>query len=30
VVEVWEGGQRISVVYFTHESLWRDFGLVCP
>jgi hypothetical protein len=29
-VEVWEGGQRISVVHFTHESLWREFGMTCP
>lgn len=26
-VELWEGGQRISVAYFTHESLWKQFGL---
>jgi hypothetical protein len=30
VVETWEGGQRISIVHFTHESLWREFGIVCP
>jgi hypothetical protein len=24
-VEKWDGGQRISVVYFTHESMWKYF-----
>ena len=24
-VEQWEGGQRISIVYFTHESVWQHF-----
>ena len=26
-VAQWEGGQRISAVYFTHESLWAQLGL---
>lgn len=26
-VEIWEGGQRISAAYFTHESLWKHLGL---
>ena len=26
-VEPWEGGQRISAAYFTHESFWRYFNL---
>jgi hypothetical protein len=26
-VEQWEGGQRISAAYFTHESLWTQLGL---
>jgi hypothetical protein len=30
VVEAWEGGQRVSIVHFTHESLWREFGMTCP
>jgi hypothetical protein len=30
VVESWEGGQRISIVHFTHESLWKEFGMTCP
>lgn len=25
-VERWEGGQRISAVYFTHESFWGYFN----
>jgi hypothetical protein len=29
-VEVWEGGQRVSVVYFTHQSLWDEFAMSCP
>ena len=26
-VEVWEGGQRISIPHFTHSSLWRCMGI---
>ena len=26
-VEPWEGGQRISAAYFTHDSLWKQLGL---
>jgi len=26
-IEAWEGGQRISILHFTHTSLWRDCGL---
>jgi hypothetical protein len=26
-VKAWEGGQRISILHFTHTSLWRDCGL---
>jgi hypothetical protein len=29
-VEAWEGGQRVSIVHFTHQSLWDEFGLECP
>jgi hypothetical protein len=29
-VEVWQGGLRISLVYFTHESLWRYMGRELP
>jgi hypothetical protein len=29
-VEAWEGGQRISMAHFTHESLWREFNMECP
>ena len=25
-VEPWYGGQRISAVYFTHETVWKYFG----
>src|ERR1700753_2319191 len=25
-VEPWDGGQRISAAYFTHESMWRHFN----
>ncbi|KAF9779911.1 hypothetical protein BJ322DRAFT_1012744, partial [Thelephora terrestris] len=27
-VKPWKGGQRISVVYFTHESVWQHFDCV--
>ena len=26
-VRPWSGGQRISVVYFSHEAFWKYFGL---
>jgi hypothetical protein len=29
-VECWEGGQRVSIVHFTHQSLWDEFGMECP
>lgn len=29
-VEMWVGGQRISIVHFTHGSLWDAFGMECP
>jgi hypothetical protein len=29
-VEEWGLGQRVSIAHFTHESLWRYFGMVCP
>jgi hypothetical protein len=29
-VEAWVGGQRVSIVHFTHQSLWDEFELVCP
>jgi hypothetical protein len=29
-VEAWEGGQRVSMVHFTHESLWKEFGISIP
>ena len=29
-VEEWGLGQRVSIAHFTHESLWRHFGMVCP
>lgn len=30
--EVWEwnDGQRISIAHFTHETLWRSYGMECP
>jgi hypothetical protein len=28
-VEAWEGGQRVSIVHFTHQSVWDEFGMVC-
>jgi hypothetical protein len=30
MVEVWEGGQRVSVVHFTHQSLWNECEMECP
>ena len=27
LVEPWSGGQRVSVVYFTHKTLWEYFKL---
>jgi hypothetical protein len=29
-VEAWEGGQRVSIVHFTHQSLWDEFKMECP
>jgi hypothetical protein len=29
-VELWVGGQRVSIVHFTHQSLWDEFGMECP
>ena len=29
-VEAWEGGQRVCVAHFTHQSLWDQFGMKCP
>ncbi|KAI5895948.1 uncharacterized protein SCHCODRAFT_02663830 [Schizophyllum commune H4-8] len=29
-VEDWEGSQRISIVHFTHQSLWDFASLNCP
>lgn len=29
-VEEWEGGQRISIAHFTHDSLWRSYNMECP
>jgi hypothetical protein len=29
-VEGWNGGQRISIVHFTHQSLWDQFNMKCP
>jgi hypothetical protein len=29
-VEAWEGGQRVSMVWFTHQSVWDEFGMTCP
>lgn len=29
-IEAWSGGQRVSVVHFTHKSLWDWFGIHCP
>jgi hypothetical protein len=29
-VEAWGDGQRVSIAHFTHESLWRLFGMSCP
>lgn len=26
-VEVWEGGDRISIPHFTHSSVWRRYGM---
>ena len=28
-VEAWEDGQRVSIVHFTHQSVWDEFGMVC-
>jgi len=28
-VEAWVGGQRVSVVHFTHQSVWDEFGMTC-
>ena len=28
-VEAWEGGQRVSVVHFTHQSAWDEFNMTC-
>jgi hypothetical protein len=29
-VEEFFGGQRVSIVHFTHESLWKALGLSLP
>lgn len=29
-VESWEGGQRVSIAHFTHQSLWNEFNLELP
>lgn len=29
-VEAWEGGQRIAIVHFTHQSLWTEHGVKVP
>ncbi|TFK64804.1 hypothetical protein BDN72DRAFT_774126 [Pluteus cervinus] len=29
-VQAWSGGRRISIAHFTHESLWKEFGMTCP
>jgi hypothetical protein len=29
-VEAWEGVQQVSIVPFTHKSLWHEFGMTCP
>jgi hypothetical protein len=29
-VEAWVGGQRVSIVHFTHQSVWDEFGMECP
>jgi hypothetical protein len=28
-VEAWEDGQRVSIVHFTHQSVWDEFDMVC-
>jgi hypothetical protein len=28
-VEAWEGEQRICVAHFTHQSYFKDLGVVC-
>ena len=28
-VEAWEGGQRVSIVHFTHQSVWDEFNMTC-
>jgi hypothetical protein len=29
-VEAWVGGQRVSIVHFMHQSVWDEFGMLCP
>lgn len=29
-VEMWVGGQRISIAHFTHQSKWEEAGEECP
>lgn len=29
-VKPWGPGQRLSIAHFTHESLWRSYGMECP
>lgn len=29
-VEAWSGGQRISIAIFTHDVIWREFGIRYP
>lgn len=29
-VKAWGPGQRLSIAHFTHESLWRSYGMECP
>ena len=26
----WNAGQRISIAHFTHQSIWKEYGLTCP
>lgn len=29
-IEVWSGGQRISIACFTHQNIWDHYGMEYP
>lgn len=29
-IEAWSGGQRISIACFTHDVIWKEFGVEYP